>query len=102
VIDILAVHYNGDVWKNPTVFDPDRWSPERIQEVPNLRYSWLPFSAGSRNCVGKLFAQIEAPLVAAMILQKYSLELSDDGNVFADASFVMKATNLNLKFTSRK
>eukprot|EP01080_Neovahlkampfia_damariscottae_P008985 gene8985-1084_t len=102
LVDILATHYNSKVWENPMTFDPERWTPDRIKEVPLLRYAFIPFSAGSRNCVGKLFAQVEAPLVASMILKRYNIEMADDGKkIFADATFVLKADNLNLKFTRR-
>jgi cytochrome P450 len=40
---------NPNVWKNPDTFDPDRWEPERIKDI-DLRYSFLPFSVGSRDC----------------------------------------------------
>ena len=102
LVDILGTHYNSDIWNNPLKFDPDRWSPERIKEVPQLRYAFLPFSVGARNCVGKLFAQVEAPLVASMILKRYKIELADENKkIFADATFILKAENLNLKFTRR-
>ena len=101
-IDIVGLHYNPKVWKNPENFDPDRWSPERIKEIPLLRFSWIPFSAGSRNCVGKLFAQTEAPLLCSMILQEYSVDLIDKNDkVSMDATFILKAENLNLKLTKR-
>jgi cytochrome P450 len=76
--------------------------PERIKEIPNFRFSFIPFSAGSRNCVGKLFAQIQAPLIASIILEEFLIELSDKNDVVnVDASFILKAENLNLKFTKR-
>jgi cytochrome P450 len=101
-IDILGLHYNPNIWKNPETFDPDRWLPERIKEIPNFRFSFIPFSAGARNCVGKLFAQIQAPLITSIILQEFSIELFDKSDVVTvDGSFILKAENLNLKFTKR-
>ena len=41
-----------------------------------LKFVSVPFSAGSRNCIGQKFAQMEQRVVMSSILRKY--ELSTD------------------------
>lgn len=41
---ILTAHHNPEVYKNPTEFNPDRWT-----EDFDPKYSYLPFSLGPRN-----------------------------------------------------
>ncbi len=68
-----AMHRNPQHWENPEGFDPDRFLPERAEA--RHPFAYFPFSAGPRTCLGKRFGQIEGVIVAAMIAQRYRLEL---------------------------
>jgi cytochrome P450 len=57
---------------DPTRFDPDRFSPARRGSIPAAAY--LPFGLGSRACIGKHFAMMEAKLVLACTLRRVSLQ----------------------------
>jgi cytochrome P450 len=43
-----------------------------------VRCSFIPFSDGSRSCLGRRLAQVEVMAVLAVIFQKYSIELAVD------------------------
>jgi cytochrome P450 len=72
-INIYSAHHNPDVWENPEGFDPQRFLPDRIKEVP--RFAYLPFGGGPRQCIGNNFALMEAVLALSMITQRYELNL---------------------------
>lgn len=63
-------------WAEPSTFRPERFGPDRRGTRPSLTY--LPFGAGPRNCIGATFAQIEAKLVLARILQRFQLTLGTE------------------------
>jgi len=59
-------------WKDPFKFDPERFTPENEENV--IPYTWLPFGAGPRMCLGSRFAMMSTVLQLASILHKYSFE----------------------------
>jgi len=44
-----SMHTNLDVFPNPLAFNPDRWVGEYD---PLMNKSYVPFSRGSRSCLG--------------------------------------------------
>jgi len=52
-IDTLALHYNTDLWKDPTKFDPERFADGGELESMPSTYAYLPFGGGSRQCIGE-------------------------------------------------
>lgn len=56
----------------PLKFDPDRFSPERIGDIP--QHAYFPFGNGPHVCVGKMLALTQIPLMLATIIQNYEIE----------------------------
>lgn len=66
-------HRQPEYWPNPDCFDPDRFLPEQSHTRP--AFSFVPFGGGSRICIGAAFAQVEAKVILARLLQQFELEL---------------------------
>ncbi|XP_069559236.1 cholesterol 24-hydroxylase-like [Brachyistius frenatus] len=58
-------------FKDPMTFDPDRFHPD----APKPYYCYYPFALGPRACLGKNFAQMEAKVVMAKLLQRFDFTL---------------------------
>ncbi|XP_070843791.1 cholesterol 24-hydroxylase-like [Chaetodon trifascialis] len=58
-------------FKDPLKFDPDRFHPD----APKPYYCYYPFALGPRSCLGQNFAQMEAKVVMAKLLQRFDFTL---------------------------
>ncbi|KAM7164940.1 cholesterol 24-hydroxylase isoform 2-T2 [Macrochelys suwanniensis] len=58
-------------FKDPLTFNPDRFS----KDAPKPYFTYFPFSLGPRSCIGQLFAQMEAKVVMAKLLQRFEFQL---------------------------
>jgi len=68
MLDIYAVHHDITYWKEPYTFKPERFLDYEIEN-----YTFIPFSAGHRNCIGQRFALQEVMVILAKIMQSFSL-----------------------------
>uniref|UniRef100_H2Y7R2 Uncharacterized protein n=1 Tax=Ciona savignyi TaxID=51511 RepID=H2Y7R2_CIOSA len=79
VTNIIALHNHVKLWQNPKVFDPERFTKENIAKRPAFAY--VPFSAGSRNCIGQNFAMNEMKICLAQVIRNLRLCIDGDSPV---------------------
>ena len=66
------IHRKASLWDQPHRFNPERFTTEPA------RFTYIPFGAGQRICIGATFAMTEAILILAMVAQRYRLRLKAD------------------------
>lgn len=85
-INMYALHHNEEYFPEPFAFKPERWLddetssdsrgalpfPEEQRKL--MQDAFSPFSLGTRGCVGKPFAYLEASLVLAKTLWYFDLD----------------------------
>jgi cytochrome P450 len=75
-VPVYAIHRHEAYWRKPDEFDPSRFQADAIEARD--RYTYLPFGAGPRICIGQSFAQWEATAVLATIISSCRLRLRPD------------------------
>ena len=71
-----VMHRDPRYYPEPERFDPLRWTSEAAATRP--KFSYFPFGAGARQCIGEGFAWTVGILVLATISQRWQLRLVPD------------------------
>lgn len=67
MVSIYVLHRHRALWNEPDRFDPDRFLPEREQQIPRGQY--IPFGFGPRTCLGMPFALVEGLSMLATLVR---------------------------------
>ncbi|MCJ1478598.1 hypothetical protein MMC13_007279 [Lambiella insularis] len=104
LVNISAAHRNPKYWPRPKIvedpdgeempyalseYDPGRWINPQTGEVDEAMAvkaagAYIPFSRGSRECMGRRFAEIELIAMLSMLFLGRSVELNTVGQPGAD------------------
>ncbi|KAK9884053.1 hypothetical protein WA026_004990 [Henosepilachna vigintioctopunctata] len=69
-VPIIAIHHDPDLFKNPEIFDPLRFSPERISEIEKC---YIPFGLNPRRCIAQHFAELEVKIIFIELLKIFNI-----------------------------
>ncbi|KAI8801366.1 cytochrome P450 [Cladochytrium replicatum] len=85
--NIMDMHYDPDVFANPTAFMPERWlkkgntatfGDEGSDGTSSSLSGWMPFGGGLRMCMGIQMSLLEQRVTLAMVMRGFRVELSDE------------------------
>lgn len=69
----LLLHENEDIFPDPRAFRPERWLGGTQQQ---LQHYLVPFSRGSRACLGINLAWAEMYLILAHVFRRFDFDVS--------------------------
>lgn len=87
-ISPFVVHRSPVYWDQPECFNPDRFLPESARQLH--RFVYFPFGGGPRLCIGRGFAQVEAHLILATVLQRCHLSLATNKRIEMQALVTLR------------
>ena len=77
-----VVHRDPRWWPEADQFRPERWMPGGSAHDPRRpKFSYFPFGAGTRVCIGEQFAWLEGTLALATIARRWRLRLAPGARV---------------------
>ncbi|RVE48932.1 hypothetical protein evm_006394 [Chilo suppressalis] len=102
VIGTFKVHRNSLYYKDPEKFNPDNFLPENTQN--RHYYSFIPFSAGPRSCVGRKYAMLKLKILLATILRNYkTISVVPENEFILQADIILKRSDgFRIKIEPRK
>ncbi|KAF2490392.1 benzoate 4-monooxygenase cytochrome P450, partial [Lophium mytilinum] len=78
---IYSVHHNSQYFTDPFQFMPERWLPlkdgSNKEEVQSAHSAFMPFSVGSRSCIGKALAMMELQSILANLLFFFDFRVAE-------------------------
>ncbi|NWH74052.1 CP3AT protein, partial [Piaya cayana] len=76
IIPTYVLHRDPGCWPEPEEFRPERFSKENRESFDP--YTFLPFGAGPRNCIGMRFALLMVKVAVVVLLQNFSFRTCKD------------------------
>ncbi|KAL7274792.1 hypothetical protein RUND412_002291 [Rhizina undulata] len=79
-VSSYAIHRNPKYFDDPLTYRPERWLKEDGNGLDaNMFGAFAPFSIGSRGCIGKRLAYIEAELTLARLMWAFEAKYVSGG-----------------------
>ncbi|KAL4463995.1 hypothetical protein ABPG74_005932 [Tetrahymena malaccensis] len=96
-----SVHRDSRFYTDPHCYNPQRWL--ETKENKSLHpYTYLPFSAGPKNCIGQHLALIEARIILNSLIKNFNFELNEGYKLILDFKFSPQPLNpLQIHFNRR-
>ena len=72
--------------------DPEKFNPDRFDQLP-IPFSFVPFHAGPRICLGQELAMIEAKILISSFLSQFRVEVINGDDVAPRQAVILTTTN---------
>jgi cytochrome P450 len=85
-ISPYTLHRHPRYWPDAERYEPNRFLDDDVERRP---FTYIPFGAGPRTCIGTNFALVEAPLILGLLLQRFDMTLLNERDVQPRGIFVI-------------
>ncbi|NXU29495.1 CP3AD protein, partial [Thalassarche chlororhynchos] len=102
MIPLRILHHNPEYWPNPEEFRPERFSKENKEAIDP--YTYLPFGAGPRNCIGMRFALLTLKVAITILLQHFTFQTCKETQIplkLSSRAFLRPEKQIILKLVAR-
>ncbi|NWX07860.1 CP3AL protein, partial [Caloenas nicobarica] len=102
MIPAYILQHDPEYWPNPEEFRPERFSKENKDTIDP--YTYLPFGAGPRNCIGMRFALLTLKVAIIALLQHFTFQTCKETQIplkLNSKGFLKPEKPIVLKFVPR-
>jgi len=99
-IPLLLVYRSPGMFKDPTVFRPERFEPP--EPAPG---TWVPFGDGIRKCIGWHFALLQIGMIVEAVVNRFDLRLMNERPArpkLMSGALVIPDTDVPVRVTVRR
>ena len=98
VVYVYGAHHAPQYWENPESFDPERFT--KANEKLHKPFTYLPFGAGPRGCIGGNYAMLQILMILSVLLRKYDLQLVPGQKIEARPMVILRPKDgIQMTFT---
>jgi len=74
-LSFYGAHHDPTVFEDPEEFKPERFLSGNCQHNP---FSYLPFSAGVRNCIGQKYGMLEVKVILSTLIRHFRFSVTEE------------------------
>ena len=99
IVYVYGAHHAPRYWQNPENFDTERFT--KANEKLRRPFTFLPFGAGPRGCIGGNYAMLQILMILSDLLRRYDFQLAPGQIVEARPMVILRPKHgIRMTFTS--
>jgi len=99
IVYVYGAHHAPRYWQNPENFDTERFTKEN--DKMRTPFTFLPFGAGPRGCIGGNYAMLQILMILSDLLRKYDFQLTPGQTIEARPMVILRPNHgIRMTFTN--
>jgi len=88
IVYVYGAHHAPRYWQNPENFDTERFT--KANDKLRTPFTFLPFGAGPRGCIGGNYAMLQILMILSDLLRKYDFQLAPGQTIEARPMVILR------------
>ena len=99
IVYVYGAHHAPRYWRNPENFDTERFT--KANDKLRAPFTFLPFGAGPRGCIGGNYAMLQILMILSDLLRKYDFQLVPGQTIEARPMVILRPKHgIRMTFTN--
>ena len=99
IVHVYGAHHASKHWPEPETFDTDRFL--KGNEKLRTPFTYLPFGAGPRTCIGSHYAMLQILMILSDLLRRYDFKMAPGQTIEAQPMVILRPRHgIRMTFTN--